>query len=128
MISVSTLSQTGQTQTSTAPPVVYHWANQLMFDVYWSQNWTSAEKIGAEAMSCVGHFVFTLGQWNAILPYQMPWLLSLGLTESDLLLSRFGGNPVQRNLFLPPNLPIKSLCIHLGLITLVHKCNYTIHV
>ena len=27
-------------------------------------------------MSCVGHFVFTLGQWSAILPYQIPcWLL-----------------------------------------------------
>ena len=74
LISVLTLSQTGPTQTSTAPPVVYHWTNQLMFDVYWSQSWTSAEKIGTEAMSCVGHFVFTLGQWSAILPYQIPWL------------------------------------------------------
>ena len=34
LISVSTLSQTGPTETSTAPPVVYHWANQLIFDVH----------------------------------------------------------------------------------------------
>ena len=25
-------------------------------------------------MSCVGHFVFTLGQWSAILLNQIPWL------------------------------------------------------
>ena len=34
LISILTLSQTGPTQSSTAPPVVYHWANLLMFDVY----------------------------------------------------------------------------------------------
>ena len=42
-------------------------------------------------MSCVGHFVFMLGQWSTILPYQIPcwdlvWFLAMHISCSMVVL------------------------------------------
>ena len=76
-----TLSQTGPIQPCTAPPVIQavcHWANQLNFTVYWLQSWVGAEK-WSRSHGDLGHFVFTLCQWSAILPYQIPPIDVTGL-------------------------------------------------